>query len=529
MATSEEPRQLTANPLDGAGGAFHMNVNMFNAGLTYQDERDSYHALLAEALPQLGTDSWQVFPDGQMETTYRLKPNLSWHDGTALSADDFVFAVDVYSAPQLGNASAAPPMNSMASIMAPDARTVLIRWRRPFVNADRLVAAGGGNGGPPFPPLPRHILERSLQESTTDGFLAQPFWTTEYVGLGPFRLENWERGAFLEASAFAGYALGTPKIQRIRVMFQTDTNTIVANLLAGTVDMTADNTIDFDQGLLLRQQWEAREVGVVTFFPKGGRRADVQFDPERLKTPALLDVRVRRALAHAIDKDALNQGLFQGLGQTSDTWVYPYFEYFPDVDRAIAKYPHDAERAVQLLAEAGYTKGSDGSFVGKAGERLQLQIDHAVDSQYDREAAILADGLKRLGIDVIDNAIPRARQRDPEVQATFPSLSTNSGNTIESMYGSAQLPTPQNRYTGKNRGSWLNASYDRLLDAFSKTLDRSQRNGQLAQIAQIISEDIPSIPLYYNVDVLAYVPALQGPTPAGPDGAWWNMHTWELH
>jgi peptide/nickel transport system substrate-binding protein len=503
-----------------------MDINMFNAGLAYQDDKDAYHPHLAEALPQLGTDSWRVFPDGRMETTYRLKPNLTWHDGTPLSAEDFAFAFQVYGGPDFGTANT-PPQSSMQEVVAPDARTVIIRWRRPFAEADALVSAGGGNGGPSFPPLPRHLLVEPLQRGDADAFLALPYWSTEYVGLGPFRLERWELGAFFEASAFDRYVLGRPRIDRVRVTFHTDPNTVVANLLAGTADLTGDNAINLEQGVLLRREWEVSGAGVAAFYPKGGRRLDVQFDPERLKTPALLDLRVRQALAHALDKEALNQGLFEGLGQTADTWVYPYFAAFSEVQRVITRYPYDLRLAEQRLAAAGYTKGTDGIYASPTGGRLALQLSHAASPQYDKEAVIIADALKRFGIDVTIQTLARAAAT-PEARAIFPGLYTNSGNRLETMYGTTQVPTAQNRYTGNNRGSWLSAEYDRLQDAFGKSLDRAESNSYLVQMARLVSEELPTFPLYYNFDVVAYVSALHGLTPAGPDGAWWNMHLWEF-
>ena len=59
-------------------------------------------------MPQLNTESWRVFPDGRMETTYALKPNLAWHDGAPLTADDFVFAWRVYATPELGVSNTPP-------------------------------------------------------------------------------------------------------------------------------------------------------------------------------------------------------------------------------------------------------------------------------------------------------------------------------------------------------------------------------------------------------------------------------------
>lgn len=95
----------------------------------YADERGIAQPQLAEALPRLNSDTWRVFPDGRMETSYRLKPNLTWHDGTALSAEDFVFAYRVYATPALG-AATSPPIGLMEEVLAPDDHTLVIRWRQ---------------------------------------------------------------------------------------------------------------------------------------------------------------------------------------------------------------------------------------------------------------------------------------------------------------------------------------------------------------------------------------------------------------
>jgi ABC-type transport system substrate-binding protein len=90
-----------------------------------------------------------------------------------------------------------------------------------------------GNGG--FQPLPRHILEQSFRQDPPDTFANQLYWSSQYVGLGPYKLERWEPGAFVEGSAFDGHVLGRPKIDRILVRFIADENTVLANLLSETV------------------------------------------------------------------------------------------------------------------------------------------------------------------------------------------------------------------------------------------------------------------------------------------------------
>ncbi len=122
MALRVEPATMAARGLGSAAVATKASGRLFNAALDLIDDRNLPRPYLAEALPQLNTENWLVFPDGRMETTYHLKPNLTWHDGTPFSAEDFVLAWRVYSQQELGNA-AAPPVSLMEEVSAPDDRT----------------------------------------------------------------------------------------------------------------------------------------------------------------------------------------------------------------------------------------------------------------------------------------------------------------------------------------------------------------------------------------------------------------------
>src|SRR5205823_10748150 len=139
-----------------------------------------------------------VFPDGMMETTYRLRGGLAWHDGLPLTADDFAFAWRVYRT--RGLPFAPQPQDLMEAVEAPDPQTVVIRWNSPYAQA-------GGLTYTEFDPLPAHILGepfRALEQdpTTTEAFTNLPFWSRAYVGAGPFRLERREPGAFVEGVAF---------------------------------------------------------------------------------------------------------------------------------------------------------------------------------------------------------------------------------------------------------------------------------------------------------------------------------------
>ena len=96
--------------------------------------------------------------------------------------------------------------------------------------------------------------------------------------------------------------------------------------------------------------------GTVILFlePNPTVHAAFQFRPDSLKTPALGDVRVRKALAYSVDKEGLNEGLFEGEGIIGHTFISPEQSNYGEIDRAITKYPLDFRRAEQMMVEAGF-------------------------------------------------------------------------------------------------------------------------------------------------------------------------------
>jgi ABC-type transport system substrate-binding protein len=158
----QEPSTLSGTLLLALGIGANATRRPFNAALAMMDGEEKPVAYLAESLPQLHTDSWRVSPDGRMETTYRLRPNLTWHDGAPLTAADFLFAWQVYRTPDFGTATS-PPHTLMDEVVAQDSRTLVIRWRGLFAGAGALQGLGGAGASPSFGPLPRHLLEEQYQ------------------------------------------------------------------------------------------------------------------------------------------------------------------------------------------------------------------------------------------------------------------------------------------------------------------------------------------------------------------------------
>src|SRR5205823_4064911 len=140
-------------------------------------------------------------------------------------------------------ANTTPPGSLIDRVTAPDPRTVLITWKQTYPYGDGSAALGGSglgsNSAGVLPPLPRHLLEQSFRSQDAEAFMANSYWTRDYVGAGPYKLAQWEVGSYLEGVAWEGHILGTPRITRIREVFIADPNTALANMLAGEAALTS--------------------------------------------------------------------------------------------------------------------------------------------------------------------------------------------------------------------------------------------------------------------------------------------------
>ena len=521
-----EPNSVAAKPIGSGGVATYFATRLFNADFALLDGDGIAQPYLAEALPQLNTASWQVFPDGRMETIYRLKPNLLWHDGTPLTAEDWIFSRKVYATPEFATASG--PIRLIDEVRAPDARTVVIRWKQPFAQAGAINSTGTGAPAN-FPPLPRSVLEATFEAGSTDGFLNHPYWTREFTGLGPYRLQRWEPGSFIEARAFDRHVFGPPKIERIKLQVMPDNNATIANLLAGDIQL-APAEANFPVGQVRNVIGQMQGRGAVVLHPNQWRRADVQLRAEYASHPGLLDVRVRKALASAVDKDPINEAVYDGQSIPSDIMVPPTSAAGRAVDAAINKYPFDPRRSQEMMAAAGYTKAANGFYSSVVQGRFSSELKTNAGTDNVAEMTILADGLRKAGFDIKDAVLPVALSQDAEARATFAGLFSANGNLEGAIsFKSTLVPSAPNRFTIESRGGWSHPEYARLLDAFSTALDQAERTRLMVDMAKVFTDEVPVLSLFFNGQPWMYITALQGPQPvASESNVSWRIHEWIL-
>ncbi|HEY3117736.1 MAG TPA: ABC transporter substrate-binding protein, partial [Chloroflexota bacterium] len=453
------------------------------------------------------------------------RPGLTWHDGTPLTSDDFSFALAVYKQPQLKTQFLPKPQDQIDAVDTLDARTFVLRWSSVYPGAGSL-------GADELPPLPKHLLEVPLAtvdqgQEGLDAFLNSSFWTASFVGVGPFKLDAWVQGLELDASAFNGHALGRPKIDRLIIRPVNDDNVNLTGVLGGSSTISVEG-LRFEHGSVLKRDWAATGAGTVVLKLGSRHYVLTQFKADSLKTPALMDVRVRRALAYSVDRAGLNDALFDGDGYVTETFTAKQAPYNAEVQRALTKYPYDPRHSEQLMEEAGFPKGAGGLF-------SSLAFDFWEDGStiYEREQQVMADTWTHAGFLMRPYIIPAAQQGDSQLRATFPGLYATSASSDErrgiSIFTADEIALASNRWRGGNREGWSDANFERLWNAYNTELDRSQRTQVIVSMMKLLSDELPGIMLYFNTAVVAHSAALSGPSVDTPESMpFWNIYLWEL-
>ena len=192
---------------EGTGG--RSLIELFSAGLVAFDLPGEPFPQLAEAVPTLENGLWKLFPDGRMETTIKIRDGARWHDGAPVTAADAVFGAAVGKEFPLSSNFGATAFANIEQIQALDDRSIVVTWKSPYVQANWLFSYLFA------PPLPSHLLEESFSASK-DTFMNQRFWTTEFVGNGPFVVHDFMAGNQRDAQGLRRLHPGAPQAGRNR-------------------------------------------------------------------------------------------------------------------------------------------------------------------------------------------------------------------------------------------------------------------------------------------------------------------------
>jgi peptide/nickel transport system substrate-binding protein len=491
---------------------------LVHPGLSVRDGMGAQRPTLVETVPSLENGLWKLLPDGRMETTWTLRAGIRWHDDAPLTTDDVLFALSLGRDPEL------PEFNNLAyaeiaEVTALDRRSLTITWKGPYIGADGLFSQ-------PFRPLPRHLLEPVYRDQKTT-LLESPYWTQEFVGVGPFRIREWTSGLSVRLDANPDFVLGRPPIDEIELTIIPDANTRSANVLAGAIDVTLLGSVDL--GLQLRDQWRD---GAVVFNLGSGLWTALypQFIDPR---PAIVaEARFRRALFQAIDRQELVDTLLGGMSPVPHSMLDPNRPDYRAIDASVPRIPYDPRRSAALLEELGYARGPDGAYQDATGQRLEVDVRSDNDQRFKAGTAI-ASYWQRLGVATTEVRSPPQRAQDFEYIATFPAFEVNGQMTesLRVLHSSATM-LPGNNFrvqSGGNRSRYMSPELDALIETYYRTVPMPARLQALGQIVRHTADQLTHLGLYYNPDPAAVSDRLRNVSPQW-SGVFigWNVHEWEV-
>lgn len=446
-----------------------------------------------EVVPDLA-ESWESNEE-LTQFTFKLRPDVTWHDGEPLTADDVKFTFDSVLDPEV-NARFSGPISSVDSVDVVDPQTVVFNLSSPFAPLPVMLGYNQAI-------VPKHLLEGQDLNQPTD-FLTAP------VGSGPFKFGTLSQGSYLEVVANEDYFGGRPNLDRIIFQVITDGNARVAQVRSGDIDFTVIDppqvdSVSGDENLKIV---EATQVNY--YFLAFNHQV------ERLQ-----DVSVRQALTLALNREAIVETMLKGYGQVATGPIHPALgEYYnPDV----TTYEYDPERAKELLAEAGWSAGDDGVLVNEAGERFTILLNGPAGYPVLEQLLTYAQQeYTNLGIEVTLEIDEWSVHLDKYHNLQYDMLSN--------WWITPPDPDLFDHYYSESPSNWWayeNPELDELLLQAREEADREARIELYHQIQSMLAEELPVVYLYYQQEIQVMTQRTHGlPEMGYRDALSWAGQIW---
>ena len=445
-----------------------IRVLIFNS-LVKKNEKFDY-------VPDLASDIKRA--DDGLSYTFTLRDGVTFHDGKPLTSADVKYTIDAVLASSSGKAasffegSGESKKGLVTGVEAPDPRTVIIRLSRPWLGLlSNLVPIG--------------IVPKDSADSQK----------THPLGSGPFKFvshDTAQQTIALEANP--NYWEGAPQIAALRVRVIEDGNALQAELRSGSVTVAPIPTNLTPDAIKSLEQDSKLQVMQFT-------GANIVYLGFNAQSPPLDNVKLRQAIAYAIDRETIIRDLLLGQAKVAhsilpeESWAYSPGQ----------KYAFDQARAKQLLDEAGF-RDPDGDGPQM---RFQKPIKFKISSssvatrQY---VDVIRDYLKKVGIPVEIETMETNTLLDQLRLGDFQMTTSRwvGGNQdpifLKDLFHSSEIPSQQR--ASRNRSRYKNPELDRILDEAVNTADREKALGLYRQAQEIASRDLPMLPLWYPANMV---------------------------
>ncbi|HXG53883.1 MAG TPA: ABC transporter substrate-binding protein [Vicinamibacterales bacterium] len=453
VAVGSDPGAL--NPAVTTSGSTHPITDQIFNGLVGLDEQ-------LQPIPELA-ERWTV-EDGGRAYRFALRPGVTWHDGVPFTSADVKFTFE-QALLKYHSRTRAALEGLLDTVETPDDLTAVFRLKRPY--------------GPLLQRL--DVVEASIipkhQYEGHDLLHGEP--ARKPVGTGPFRFVSYATADRIVLERNPTYfRQGLPGIDRLVFRILPNAASAVAALESGDVDYT----VSVPGPDIPRLQ---RTPGIAVVKSAGGSGGSACQDvliPNLTRRP-FSDLRVRRAIAHAIDRDFIVERVYFGQGQPATgpiSRLIPW-AYTPDV----RQYPHDPAQARKLLDEAGLKPDA-------TGQRVAITFTHGANQQ--RLGQALREQLKAVGITLnLEMLDFNAAVERVFVKKTFDLGLASFCNGADPEIGVRRVYVSSNigPYPFSNGASYRNATIDALFDAAAARVEKDQRRETYVEIQRILAEEVP--------------------------------------
>lgn len=486
MGSIGEPSNLIP-PLATDGASHEIADLLYVAPLKYDKDLN----ITTEA-----AESYEVLEDGRL-LRFTLKKGILWDDGTELTTDDVIFTYELMVDPETPTAYA-EDYKQIQEIKALDDYTFEVRYEKPFARS--LITWMHAI-------LPRHALEG-------ENLLETPL-SRMPLSAGPYRLKDWVAGQRLVLEARDDYFEGRPYLDQVVYRIIPDLATMFLELKAGNLDimnLTPQQYLYQTKG----PTWDDfRKFKFLSF--------GYTYLGYNLRKPMFQDVRVRQALAYAIDKEEIVKGVLLGLGVATigpykpGTWVY---------NEDIEPYGYHPEKATALLAEAGWTDSDGDGVLDKDGQPFAFTIlTNQGNDLRIKTATIIQNRLGKLGIQVEIRTVEWAAFLKEFINKGRFDAMILAWNILQDPDIYDVWHSSKAALGGLNHVGYIEPEVDRLLEAGRSTMDRDKRKEIYDKLQVLLHRDQPYCFLFVPYSLPIVHGRFHG-IEAAPSGIMHNFNRW---
>ncbi|WP_406260014.1 ABC transporter substrate-binding protein [Actinacidiphila glaucinigra] len=446
-------------------------------------------------------DSWTTSGD-KLTWTFKIHKGLKWSDGKPITAEDAAWTFNLI----MTNSTAATANGSLvgnfASVTAPDDTTLVVRSKKP--QATMLSVSIPVSG---IPIVPKHIWESHVKDLKTYKNDSYPI-----VGYGPWTLTDYKPEQYVKFDANKDFLLGAPKYDHMIQQAFKNTDAAVAALRSGQLDYV---------GGLNPTQYKALkgQSGIKAFEAVGNRWNGIEVnggartrDGKKIGTghPALGDVKVREALALAIDRATIVKKVRDGLAQVGASYLPPSLPQYAWQPSESEKFGFDPAKANSTLDEAGYKKGSDGIRVDpKSGRKLEFRLGiHSDDDGDAKVSTYLTGWFKEIGVKADIQAMSSSKLNADLAKGDWDILmdSWSTGPDPTYLLGIQTCSAlPDSKGEGGSTDSFFcDKDYDDLFLRQQSAFDDGERADLLKQMQAILYKANENIMIYNANGLAAY-------------------------